>query len=128
VADPYAFRPEWVNPKAFWDDLEKMLAANPTVDSADAGIADQARALIALRKSDANYKSLLDNVPLPADASCMQAVVVYIMVNDHREAIYFIRGTDAKGAPLGGRNTYTMTFAKDGLPPVPRPNCDVSMR
>jgi hypothetical protein len=29
-----------------------------------------------------------------------QAVVIYIMVNDHREAIYFIRETDAKGALL----------------------------
>jgi hypothetical protein len=35
---------------------------------------------------------------------------MYIMVNDHREAIYFIRGTDAKGALLEGRNTYTVTF------------------
>jgi hypothetical protein len=42
------------------------------------------------------------------------------MVNDHREAIYFIRGTDAKGALLEGRNTYTMTFPKDALPPMDR--------
>jgi hypothetical protein len=49
-----------------------------------------------------------------------QAGVIYIMVNDHREAIYFIRGTDAKGALLDGRNTYTMTFAKDALPPMDR--------
>jgi hypothetical protein len=49
-----------------------------------------------------------------------QAAVIYIMVNDHREAIYFIRGTDAKGALLEGRNTYTMTFAKDALPPMDR--------
>ena len=42
------------------------------------------------------------------------------MVNDHREAIYFIRGTDAKGALLEGRNPYTMTFPKDGLPPMDR--------
>jgi hypothetical protein len=31
AADPSAFRPEWVNPKTIWDDLEKMLAANPVV-------------------------------------------------------------------------------------------------
>jgi len=49
-----------------------------------------------------------------------EAAVIYIMVNDHHEAIYFIRGTDAKGALLEGRNTYTMTFPKDGLPPVDR--------
>jgi hypothetical protein len=50
-----------------------------------------------------------------------QAAVIYIMVNDHRESIYFIRGTDVKGALLEGRNTYTMTFAKDALPPMDRP-------
>jgi hypothetical protein len=42
----------------------------------------------------------------------------YIYVNDFREAIYLIRGTDAKGALLNGRHRYTMTFPKDGLPPV----------
>ena len=42
-----------------------------------------------------------------------QAAVIYIMVNDYHEAIYFIRGTDAKGALFEGRNTYTMTFSKD---------------
>jgi hypothetical protein len=40
------------------------------------------------------------------------------MVNDHREAIYFIRGTDAQGALLEGRNTYTMAFPKDKMPPL----------
>jgi hypothetical protein len=49
-----------------------------------------------------------------------QAAVIYIMVNDHREAIYFIRGTDAKGTLLEGRNTYAMTFPKDGLLPMDR--------
>ena len=49
-----------------------------------------------------------------------QAGVIYIMVNDHREAIYFIRGADAKGVLLDGRYAYTMTFPKDGLPPVDR--------
>jgi hypothetical protein len=153
AADPYAFRPEWVNPKTFWDDLEKVLAANPTVGSADAAMADQAHTLIALRKSDANYKALLDRTALAANASLhhsatyaqvgvdagngwqrqenggvwgsdwfgrAQAAVIYIMVNDHREAIYFIRGTDSNGALLDGRNTYTMTFPKDALPPMDR--------
>ena len=36
----------------------------------------------------------------------------------HHEAIYFIRGTDAKGALLEGCNTYTVQFAKDALPPI----------
>src|SRR5262252_2286424 len=39
---------------------------------------------------------------------------------ERRNRIYFIRGTDAKGALLEGRNTYTMTFAKDALPPMDR--------
>jgi hypothetical protein len=153
AADPYAFRPEWVNPKTYWDDLEKMLRANPVVGPADAAMADQARTLIALRKSNPTYKGLLDRAALAADASLhassryeqvgvdagngwqrqenggvwgsdwfgrAQAAVIYIMVNDHHEAIYFIRGTDAKGALLEGRNTYTVTFAKDALPPMNR--------
>jgi hypothetical protein len=152
-ADLYAFRPEWVNPKTFWDDLEKMLTANPMVGLSDSAMAAQARTLIALRKSNVTYKPLLDRAALTAEASLRagaryeqvgldagngwqrqenggvwgsdwfgraQAAVIYIMVNDHREAIYFIRGTDAKGALLEGRNTYTMTFPKDALPPMDR--------
>lgn len=46
------------------------------------------------------------------------AAKVYIYVNDYREAIYFIRGTDSRGELLNGRHTYTMTFRKDQLPPV----------
>ena len=49
-----------------------------------------------------------------------QAAVVYIFVNDYREAIYFIRGTDARGELLHGRYRYTMTFPKGALPPVDR--------
>lgn len=48
------------------------------------------------------------------------AAKVYIYVNDFHEAIYFIRGTDSKGELLNGKHTYTMTFAKDKLPPVDR--------
>jgi hypothetical protein len=47
-----------------------------------------------------------------------QAAVVYIMVNDHREAIYFIRATDADGRKVNGKYRYTITFPKGGLPPV----------
>lgn len=49
-----------------------------------------------------------------------QAAVIYIYVNDYHEAIYFIRATDARGALLQGRYHYTLTFAKDALPPVDR--------
>jgi hypothetical protein len=153
AADPYAFRPEWVHPETFWDDLEKMLKANPTVGPADMPMADQARTLIALRKVDERYRTLLDRMALAANTALhassryeqvgvdagngwqrqenggvwgsdwfarAQAAVIYIMVNDHREAIYFIRATDAKGDMLEGRNSYTMTFAKDALPPMDR--------
>jgi hypothetical protein len=153
AADPYAFRPEWVKPETFWDDLEKMLDANPTVGPSDAAMADQARNLIALRKTNTNYKALLDRAALAANAALhassryeqvgvdagngwqrqenggvwgsdwfgrAQAGVIYIMVNDHHEAIYFIRATDAKGVLLEGRNTYTATFPKDALPPMDR--------
>jgi len=48
------------------------------------------------------------------------AAVVYIYVNDYHEAVYFVRGTDAKGALLQGRYSYTITFPKNGLPPVDR--------
>ena len=46
------------------------------------------------------------------------AAVVYIMVNDYREAIYFIRAADADARPLYGMHRYTLTFPRDGLPPV----------
>jgi len=48
------------------------------------------------------------------------ASVIYIYVNDFREAVYFVRGTDAKGALLQGRYSYTVTFPKGGQPPVDR--------
>jgi hypothetical protein len=31
-----------------------------------------------------------------------------------------VRGTDADGRPLNGRNHYTMAFAPDAMPPVDR--------
>jgi hypothetical protein len=48
------------------------------------------------------------------------AAKVYIYVNDYREAMYLIRGTDAKGTLLDGKHRYTMTFPKDTLPQVDR--------
>ena len=46
------------------------------------------------------------------------AAVVYIFVDDYHNAVYLTRGTDLGGQLLNGRYHYTMTFAKDGLPPV----------
>jgi hypothetical protein len=153
VADPDVARPQWVVPQRFWEDLEKMLAANPKVGESDAAMADQARNLIALRKSDPAWKALLDKSALEAHAALhssakyeqvsvdvgngwqsqkdgglwgtdwlgrAQAAVIYILVNDYHEALYFVRGTDAKDALLDGKHRYMMTFAKDALPPIDR--------
>ena len=151
--DPDVARTQWVVPSRFWDDLEKVLSFNPTVAPGDASMADQARALVALRKSDPKWKELLDKAVVKADASLhasakyeqvgvdvgngwqrqengglwgsdwfgrAQAAVVYILVNDYHEAVYLIRATDAKGGLLDSKHSYTMTFPKDGLPPVDR--------
>ena len=151
--DPDVARTQWVVPSRFWDDLEKVLSLNPTVAPGDAAMADQARTLVALRKSDPKWKELLDKAVVKADASLhasakyeqvgvdvgngwqrqengglwgsdwfgrAQAAVVYILVNDYHEAVYLIRATDAKGALLDSKHSYTMTFPKDGLPPVDR--------
>jgi hypothetical protein len=153
AADPDAARPQWVVPLKFWDQLDKMLAANPKAGADDSTMADQARSLIALGKSSPEWKALLDREAAETDAALhqsatyaqvgvdagngwqrqmdgglwgtdwfgrAQAAVVYILVNDYHEAIYFIRGTDSKGALLDGKRTYTMTFPKDALPPVDR--------
>jgi hypothetical protein len=42
----------------------------------------------------------------------VQAAVIYILVNDYREATYFIRAVDAKGALLDGKHCYAWTFPK----------------
>jgi hypothetical protein len=152
-ADPDAARPQWVVPDRFWQDLERMLAANPKVGPGDAAMAENARTLVALYKSSPAWKALLDRAAQSADAILhisakyeqvgvdvgngwqrqengglwsadwfgrAQAAVVYILVNDYHEAVYLIRGTDAKGALLNGKHRYTMTFPKDALPPVDR--------
>jgi hypothetical protein len=140
-------------PSRFWRDLEKVLANNPTVATGDAAMAEQARMLVALGKSDPKWQALLDQAVIEADVSLhasakyeqvgvdagngwprqdngglwgsdwfgrAQAAVVYILVNDYHEAIYFIRGTDAKGGLLDSKHAYTMTFPKGALPPVDR--------
>ena len=153
TADPDLLRVRPVDPSRFWDDLNRALDANPVVGANDAAMADQARNLLSLRNSDAQWKVLLDRIALVADAELIasaryeqvgvdagngwqrqenggawgtdwfgraQAAVIYIYVNDYHEATYFIRGTDDKGALLQGRYRYTVTFAKDALPPVDR--------
>lgn len=153
AADPDLLRARPVDPRAFWENLAIALAANPDVSTDDAAMADQARTLLALRDSSAQWKAVLDQVVLASDSELhasarydqvgvdagngwqrqenggawgtdwfgrAQAAVVYIYVNDYHEAIYFVRGTDAKGALLQGRYRYTLTFPKGALPPVDR--------
>lgn len=69
AADPELARPQWVVPQRFWEDLGKMLAANPVVGPNDTAMAEQAHTLIALRKSDPGWAALLDHAALAADAS-----------------------------------------------------------
>jgi hypothetical protein len=151
AADPDSFRPQWVNPATFWENLEKAFELSPKCGPDDRPMADQARALLSLYNSDPAYKTLLDEVALEADTELRagakythagvdggngwqiqknsgvwgtdwfgraQAAVIYIMVNDYREALYWIRTTDADGRPLAGKHEYTMTFPKGGLPPL----------
>jgi hypothetical protein len=153
AADPDVARTQWVVPSRFWKDLEKVLANNPTVGPDDAPMAEQAKTLVALGKSDPKWQALLDQEVIEADVSLhasgkyeqvgvdagngwqkqddgglwgsdwfgrAQAAVVYILVNDYHEAIYFIRATDSKGAMLDSKHTYTVTFLKGALPPVDR--------
>jgi hypothetical protein len=153
AADPDILRVRAVDPNTFWDELKKVLDANPVVGLNDAAMSDQARVLLSLRDSDPASRTLLDHVALVADAELhesakyheigvdagngwqrqenggvwgtdwlgrAQAAVVYIFVNDYREAIYFVRGTDSKDELLQGRYRYTVTFPKGALPPVDR--------
>lgn len=69
AADPDVARPQWVVPARFWDDLAVMLENNPTVSPADAAMAEQARALLALRASSPEWKALIDKTAIEADAS-----------------------------------------------------------
>lgn len=68
AADPDLLRIRPVHGESFWDDLEKALDANPKVGPNDAAMAEQARTLLALRKSDPRWHALLDRAALTADA------------------------------------------------------------
>ncbi|AKC86683.1 DUF1254 domain-containing protein [Pseudoxanthomonas suwonensis] len=67
AADPDLLRNRPVHGDTFWEELEKALDANPKVGPDDAAMAEQARTLIALRKSDPRWKGLLDRAALAAD-------------------------------------------------------------
>jgi hypothetical protein len=71
AADPDVARQEWVVPTKFWEDLKKVLAANPMTGAGDTAMADQTRALVALydsslvRTASQPYRRS-DNPPSPS--------------------------------------------------------------
>ena len=69
TADPDASRPQWVDPATFWTDLDTMLAFNPHMSSADTAMADQARALVVLHRTDERHRALLDRAALVAEVA-----------------------------------------------------------
>ena len=73
AVDPDASRPQWVKPESFWTDLAAMLDFNPTMGAADTPMADQAKTLVALYRSDKSYRALLDRAALRADVALHQS-------------------------------------------------------
>ncbi len=67
AADPDLLRGRCVNVATFWDDLRKLLDANPDVSADDAPMADHARTLLALHESDASWRALLERAVRAAD-------------------------------------------------------------
>jgi hypothetical protein len=73
AANPEASRPDWVKPHTFWDDLGAMLDFNPVLGPDDTAIGDQARALVALHRSNEHYRPILDGAALSAYAALHDA-------------------------------------------------------
>jgi hypothetical protein len=73
AANPDASRPDWVKPHSFWDDLGAMLDFNPQLSTDDTAIGEQARALVALHRTNQHYRTILDRVALSAYASLRDA-------------------------------------------------------
>jgi hypothetical protein len=73
AANPEASRPDWVKPRTFWDDLAAMLDFNPALGADDTAIGDQARALVALHRSNEHYRPILDRVAMSAYADLHSA-------------------------------------------------------
>jgi hypothetical protein len=76
AADPDILRVRPVDPTRFWDELKKVLDANPSVGADDAAMRDQARVLLSLHESDPSWRVLLDRVALAADSE-LQASAKY---------------------------------------------------
>jgi hypothetical protein len=68
AANPEASRPDWVKPHTFWDDLAAMLDLSPQLAPDDTAIGDQARAPVALHRSDDHYRGILDRAAVGAYA------------------------------------------------------------
>ncbi|WP_241032281.1 DUF1254 domain-containing protein [Rhodococcus pseudokoreensis] len=79
ATNPDASRPQWVKPESFWTDLGAMLDFNPRMSDSDTPMADQARTLVALHRSDESYRALLDRAALSADVA-LHASATYVQV------------------------------------------------
>lgn len=82
AANPDASRPDWVKPHSFSVDLGVMLEFNPQLPAEDTAIADQARALVALHRTNDWYGRAI-------------AAVMCIYVNDFHEALQLTAGRTA---------------------------------
>jgi hypothetical protein len=100
TADPDLLRVRPVDVTTFWDDLEKALDFNPVVGPDDAPMADQARTLLALRKTDPVWKALIDHASLQADAELHDSAKYHQVGVDMGNAGSANR-TAACGAPTG---------------------------
>jgi hypothetical protein len=135
AADPDVARPQWVVPQRFWDDLEKMLAANPKVGESDAAMADQARSLIALRKSSPEWKALLDRWRLtrhciPARDTSKWAWMSAMVGNASRTAASGAR-TGLAGGKQQSSISSSMTTTRpctSSAAPTPRAHCSAASR
>jgi hypothetical protein len=103
TADPDLLRVRPVNAATFWDDLEKALDASPKVCADDAPMAAQARALLALRRTSSELKSLIDHVALAADAELQEGARYYQTGVDTGNGWQRQRNAGAWGADWYGR-------------------------
>jgi hypothetical protein len=68
AANPSASRPDWVKPHSFWEDLGSLLDNVAHFGPDDTAMADQARALVHLHRTEERYRSILDRIALDAFA------------------------------------------------------------
>jgi hypothetical protein len=101
AANPEASRPDWVKPHTFCDDLAAMLDFSPQLAPDDTAIGDQARAPVALHRSDDHYRGILDRAAVGHTQVCM------MLRTTARSA--WTQVTDGGGNPTAAYETGTGT-------------------